>query len=82
MTPPPPFGTFPKIHPFWRRHPSLILTHNVAREILGADVSLGTEGDVRVMIGGEYDNDDDEYDNDGYKYGNNDDDDAVPKVFI
>ena len=34
------------------------------------------------MIGGEYDNDDDEYDNDGYKYGNNDDDDAVPKVFI
>ena len=20
---PPPFGTFPKIHPFWRRHPSL-----------------------------------------------------------
>ena len=21
--PPPPFGTFPKIHPFWRRHPSL-----------------------------------------------------------
>ena len=22
--PPAPFGTFPKIHPFWRRHPSLI----------------------------------------------------------
>ena len=21
--PPPPFGTFPKIHPFWRCHPSL-----------------------------------------------------------
>ena len=25
MTPPPtPFGTFPKIHPFWKSHPSLI----------------------------------------------------------
>ena len=23
MTPPPPFGTFPKIHPIWRSHPSL-----------------------------------------------------------
>ena len=23
MTPPPPFGTFPKIHPFWCAHPSL-----------------------------------------------------------
>ena len=23
--PPPPFGTFPKIHHFWRRHPSLTL---------------------------------------------------------
>ena len=22
-----PFGIFPKIHPFWWRHPSLILTH-------------------------------------------------------
>ena len=25
--PPPPFGTFPKIHPFWRRHPSLIVAY-------------------------------------------------------
>ena len=24
MTAPPPFGTFPKIHPFWHHHPSLV----------------------------------------------------------
>ena len=48
MTPPPPFGTFPKFHPFWRR--SLSLTCNIIDKVYGSN--LAEQRSLRTFRGG------------------------------